>query len=298
MRRASEEDAVAGGSVLRAWARVGLLVALSVLLTGVGCETGEDSASSGAKKTQSGGSSSASGDSIQSIMKRRGLSEKDVKAALKTYTPTGKKDTHLLVSSGGHSGQVMFIGIPSMRILKITGVFTPEPWQGYGYGSEATEKLIESGDRFDQNLAWGDTHHPALSETNGKYDGEYLFINDKANPRIAVVSLKDFETKQIVKSELIQSEHGSTFVTPNTEWVVQGAQYPAPLGGKYSPLSKYNKKYRGAVIFWKFNRDKGEIEPSKSFAMELPPYMQDLSDAGKKASKGWVFLNSFNTERS
>ena len=102
--------------------------------------------------------------------------------------------------------------------------------------------------------------------------------------------------KQIVKSELIQSEHGSTFVTPNTEYVIQGAQYPAPLGGDYAPLSEYNESYRGAVIFWKFNREKGEIEPRKSFAMELPPYMQDLSDAGKGPSHGWAFINSFNTE--
>ena len=32
--------------------------------------------------------------------------------------------------------------------------------------------------------------------------------------------------------------------------------------------------------------------------MELPPYMQDLADAGKLASEGWIFLNSFNTEMS
>ncbi|MFB6375080.1 MAG: cytochrome C, partial [Bradymonadaceae bacterium] len=152
--------------------------------------------------------------------------------------------------------------------------------------------------RFDQNLRWGDTHHPALSETEGKYDGEYMFINDKANPRIAVIDMSDFTTKQIVKSELIQSEHGSTFVTPNTEYIIQGAQYPAPLDGGYADLSKYNEEYRGAVIFWKFDREKGRVDPKRSFAMELPPYMQDLSDAGKKASAGWVFLNSFNTERA
>jgi nitrous-oxide reductase len=273
-----------------------LVAGVFALGLAAGCETGkkDSSKSSNDQKAQQ----SAKGDSIQAIMKRRGLKEKHVKSALKTYMPTGKKDSHLLVASGGHSGQVMFIGVPSMRLLKITGVFTPEPWQGYGYGDKSTEELIDSGDRFDQNLAWGDTHHPALSETDGTYDGEYLFINDKANPRIGVVSLHDFETKQIVKSELIQSEHGSTFVTPNTEYVIQGAQYPAPLGGDYAPLSEYNESYRGAVIFWKFNREKGEIEPRKSFAMELPPYMQDLSDAGKKASKGWVFLNSFNTERA
>ena len=30
--------------------------------------------------------------------------------------------------------------------------------------------------------------------------------------------------------------------------------------------------------------------------MELPPYWQDLCDAGKLASDGWIFCNSFNTE--
>ena len=276
--------------------RLLFLVGLAVLgifaaVTISGCETGEESQEEAQRSQEAG-------ESIQAIMERRNLSEKHVKAALQTYVPTGERDTHMLVSSGGHSGQVMFIGIPSMRILKITSVFTPEPWQGYAYGDEATEQLLESGDRFDQGLEWGDTHHPALSETEGEYDGEYMFINDKANPRIAVVSLKTFDTKQIVKSELINSEHGSTFVTPNTEYVIEGPQYPHPLGGGYEPIEDYDEEYRGAVIFWKFNRDKGRIEPENSFAIELPPYMQDLSDAGKKASAGWVFLNSFNTERA
>jgi nitrous-oxide reductase len=52
------------------------------------------------------------------------------------------------------------------------------------------------------------------------------------------------------------------------------------------------------VIFWKFDREAGRIVPEQSFAMELPPYMQDLADAGKKVSDGWLFLNSFNTERA
>ena len=37
--------------------------------------------------------------------------------------------------------------------------------------------------------AWGDTHHPAPSETNGIYDGKYLWINDLANGRLARVRL-------------------------------------------------------------------------------------------------------------
>ncbi len=241
--------------------------------------------------------SSAPAGSVADLMKERGLSEADVSAALQTYTPTGKKDEYYTFASGGHGGNLIVIGVPSMRILKYVAVFTPEPWQGYGYGDQS-DNVLAGGKRFGKKMTWGDMHHPALSETEGEYDGKFLFVNDKANARIAVIDLHDFVTKQIVTSELIQSDHGATFVTPNTEYVVEAAQYPAPLGGRYAPIEEFKDKYRGAVIFWKFDREKGRIDAEQSFAMELPPYMQDLSDAGKLASEGWVFINSFNTEMS
>ena len=237
------------------------------------------------------------GASVSALMQQRHLSDADVTAALETYMPTGKHDDYYLFASGGHSGQVVVIGLPSMRILKYIAVFTPEPWQGYGFDDE-TKKVLAEGDRAGHHLTWGDTHHPALSETNGDYDGQYLFINDKANARFAVISLKDFATKQIVVDPLIMSNHGNTFVTPNTEYVIEGSQYPAPLGGKYAPIEDFNDKYRGAVTFWKFDREKGRIIPEESWAIELPPYMQDLADAGKLDSDGWAFLNSFDTERA
>lgn len=230
----------------------------------------------------------------------RGLTPKDVEAALKTYTPTGKYDDYLLFASGGHSGQVLVIGVPSMRLLKAIAVYTPESWQGFGYGSEETEKILKEGYMpvgKDKKLSWGDTHHPALSETDGDYDGQFLFINDKANARVAVIDLRDFEVKQIVKTANLITDHGSTFVTPNTEYVIQGSQYGTPLPyTDYAPLEQYKEKYRGLVTFHKFDREKGRIDESKAFQIELPPYWQDLCDAGKKVSYGWVFCGSFNTE--
>ncbi|MBZ0170788.1 MAG: Sec-dependent nitrous-oxide reductase, partial [Phycisphaerales bacterium] len=204
-------------------------------------------------------------------------------------------DEYIMFASGGQNGMAMVIGIPSMRILKYIAVFNPEPWQGYGYGDESNNVLKE-GQIEGRQLSWGDTHHPALSETGGDYDGQFLFINDKANARIAVIDLKDFATKQIVQSGIMVSDHGGTFVTPDTEYIIEGAQYPAPLGGGYAPIERYAEDYKGAVVFWKFDREKGRIDRAKSFAMELPPYMQDLSDLGKKASDGWLFINSINTE--
>src|SRR5262245_17276946 len=66
------------------------------------------------------------GGNAQEIAARRGLSADDISAALMTYTPSGKLDEYVMFSSGGHSGQVLVIGLPSMRILKVIAVFTPE----------------------------------------------------------------------------------------------------------------------------------------------------------------------------
>jgi nitrous-oxide reductase len=236
-------------------------------------------------------------DIAEQIAGERGLTAADVRAALKTYMPSGTFDEYYIFASGGHSGQVLVIGAPSMRLLKVIGVFTPEPWQGYGFSDE-TKAILAAGAANSQQLTWADTHHPALSETNGEYDGQFLFINDKANARVAVIDLRDFETKQIVKNPHIISNHGGCFVTPNTEYIIDGSQYATPVGWTYAPLSDYAGVYRGAMTFWKFDREAGRIVPEQSFSIELPPYWQDLADSGKFASDGWMFSNSFNTELS
>ena len=233
---------------------------------------------------------------LDKVMKERGLTEKDVLAAAKTYTPTGGRDEYLAFSSGGQSGQVIVYGVPSMRILKYIGVFTPEPWQGYGFDDESKAVLAQGRVRG-KDIVYGDTHHPAISETDGDYDGRWLFINDKANPRLALIDLHDFETKQIVVNPVYKSQHGGAFVTPNTEYVITAAQYAAPLENDFVSLAEFNDKYRGGITYWKFDREKGRIDPTKSFTIEAPPYSQDLSDAGKGPSHGWSFTNSFCSER-
>jgi nitrous-oxide reductase len=233
---------------------------------------------------------------VGAIARERGLTDADIVAAVKTYQPSGKLDEYLMFSSGGHSGQVFVIGIPSMRLLKVIAAFTPEPWQGYATGADEHKALMRGGRTAGHDIAWGDTHHPALSETDGEYDGQFLFIGDKANPRVAVIDLRDFETKQIVTNPNMGTNHGASFVTPNTEYVIEGSQYSVPLWEDYSDVSRYQEHYRGLVTLWKFDRARGRIDERASFSLELPPYWHDLSDAGKGPSAGWAFLNSFNTE--
>ena len=235
---------------------------------------------------------------VSEIAAERGLTEADIEAAVKTFVPSGGRDEYIQFASGGHNGQVLVIGIPSMRLLKVIGVFTPEPWQGWAVGdSSETSKILDGGNLADgTDLTWGDTHHPALSETDGDYDGEWLFINEKANGRIAVIDLRDFETKQVLKNPLLNSNHGATMVTPDTEWVIEGGQFPAPLDGSYASIDEYEEKWRSALTMWKFDRESGRIIMEESFAIETPPYWQDLCDAGKLVRAGMVFCGSFNTE--
>lgn len=261
-----------------------LLLVMTILLTACG----------GSAKTQAPAASGLPADAA-ALAAERGLTQDDIYGALKTYMPSGQLDPYIMLASGGQSGQMLVIGVPSMRILKMIAVFTPEPWQGYGYGGSSM-RTLEDGFVDGNPILWGDTHHPALSETNGEYDGGFVFINDKANARLAVIDLRDFETKQIVKNPNSINDHGGAFVTPNTEYVVEGPQYAAPIGWEYAKLDEYQEKYRGLVTFWAFDRFSGRVDVSKSFQIELPPYWQDLCDAGKGVSDGWIFCNSFNTE--
>jgi nitrous-oxide reductase len=276
------------------------VVALAALLAAVVLvAAGYWAGGSGTRATTQGqiAASTGLGQEADAIAKDRGLKPADVAAALKTFVPSGQLDEYVMFASGGHAGQVFVIGLPSMRQLKTIAVFTPEPWQGWGFSNE-TKAILAEGNIRGEQITWADTHHPALSESKGEYDGQFLFINDKAAGRVAVIDLRDFETKQIVKNPLFINDHGATFVTPDTQYIVEGSQYSVPLGWKYAELTpeSYKQNYRGLLTFWKFDREKGRIDQKQSFAIELPPYWQDLCDAGKGPSDGLVFCNSIDTE--
>jgi nitrous-oxide reductase len=209
-------------------------------------------------------------------------------AALETYVPGGKYDEFYMFSSGGHSGQVFVYGIPSMRRIRTLDVFSTDPATGYGFSDESRTKL--------GNLTWGDTHHPALSETNGDYDGRWLFINDNANARIARVNLQTFQTDQILGPvPNLSGLHGGPFVTPNSEYVFGATRFSIPLPkGTYAPLEQFKDKYFAPVAGVKVNKDTGEMK--LAWEILLPPIDLDLADAGKLDSDGWMFFSSYNSE--
>jgi len=143
-------------------------------------------------------------------------------AAIATYVAPGDLDEYYLFYSGGHSGNVFVAGVPSMRHIATIPVFTPYPSTGYGFDKKSKEMLDE--------YSWGDAHHPSISETNGDYDGRWLFISDNANNRMARIDLLDFKVKQIFGPiPNVSGNHCSSFVTPNTEYVLAGSRFSIPV---------------------------------------------------------------------
>ena len=145
---------------------------------------------------------------------------------------------------------------------------------------------------------WGDVHHPALSETNGDYDGRWLFVNDNANNRMARIDLRDFKTKQIFGPvPNISGYHGGSFVTPNTEYVLAASRFSVPLPkGTVEPMEDYATKFKGIVAGLAIDPTTGNM--SNGWQILMPPFDFDLGDAGKGASDGWAFWTSYNTERA
>lgn len=205
------------------------------------------------------------------------------------FVPPGKKDEYYMFASGGHSGQVYVIGIPSMRRIRTIPVFSRDSATGYGWDEESKKML--------GGYTWGDLHHPALSETDGEYDGRFLYVNDNANNRAAMIDLKTFTTKQILGPiPNIMGPHSAAFVTPNTEYFMMATRFSVPMGGKYAPLDKYSKEYHGALSAQKIDQKTGKMKVA--WQLKLPPWNYDLSDAGKKISGDWAFFTTYNTEEA
>ncbi len=211
-------------------------------------------------------------------------------AAVKTYVAPGDMDKYYLFKSGGHSGQVYIYGVPSMRHISTIPVFTPYPATGYGFDKESKEML--------GGFTWGDAHHPSLSETDGDYDGRWLFISDNANNRMARVDLRDFKTKQIFGPiPNVSGNHCSSFCTENTEYILAGSRFSVPLPkGTFEKIEDYATKYKGIVAG--INVDKTTGTMSLGWEVLMPPFNYDLGDAGKGPSKDWGFWTCYNSERA
>jgi nitrous-oxide reductase len=223
---------------------------------------------------------------VDDVLKARGLNAQDKLAAVKTFMPRGGRDEYFSIVGTGNSGTMIVYGLPSMRIYKYVGLFSPEPWQGFGFDDESS-LLLKKSSLDDRISTYGDFRYPAFSEKNGKYDGKYAFFSDGANSRVALMGLDDFETKQVLSNPLFVSCFPGVAVTQNTEYIVQTSQFPAPWGNKSTDM-------KAGMTFWSFKEagkeghHQGRILKDKSFSVELPAYTLGYFDAGKFDSDGKV----------
>jgi nitrous-oxide reductase len=212
-------------------------------------------------------------------------------AASKAYVAPGQHDEFYAFMSGGFNGQVGVYGLPSGRLLKIIPVFSQFAENGYGY-SEETKGMLET--TFG-NIPWDDLHHTALSQTNGEDDGRWLFVNANNTPRVARVDLNTFEASEILQIPNSGGNHGSPFITSNSEYVLASTRFSLPIPQADIPISDYKKSFKGTISFITADQP-GKMDVA--FQLVVPGYNYDLARAGKGPSKDWVFFTSYNSEQA
>jgi nitrous-oxide reductase len=208
------------------------------------------------------------------------------------FVPPGEHDEFYAFLSGGYSGQITAYGLPSGRLLKEIPVFSVYPENGFGY-SEETKALFNTS--FGK-VPWDDSHHIELSQTDGVFDGRWLFVNGNNTPRIARVDLETFETVEILEIPDVAGLHCAPFITQNSEYLVSGTRFSVPIPQKDVPISTYKENFEGLINYVSVDQESGEME--LAFQIKMPGYNYDLARNGKAKSHGWSFLTTYNSEQA
>ncbi|MCA9631074.1 MAG: twin-arginine translocation signal domain-containing protein, partial [Myxococcales bacterium] len=164
-----------------------------------------------------------------------GSATPDGEGRLISEVKPGQLDEYYGFWSGGQSGEIRIMGVPSMRELKRIPVFNRDAATGWGQTDFSKDLL--------KGRAGGDTHHVHLSYTDGTYDGRYVFVNDKAGARLARVDIQTMEVDKIVDIPNSQGTHGIFPQRHKTGLVVCNAEFRTPLPNDGSGDSTDAKTY-------------------------------------------------------